>query len=384
MRKSVVPALFVLVILVGVSGYFAAKYVGIMSNTDSQTRSVSGSKSYEVKEVTNGLYVPWSIAFTSETRFLVTERDGKIREFKDGQLTQGPLLVISDVSHSGEEGLMGLVVDPNYNKNHFVYASYAYNDGTSLFVKIVRLLDAGSTITVDKILLDKIPAASFHAGSRLKIGPDGKLYITTGDASEKTLAQDPASLAGKILRINLDGTVPTGNPFPNSPVYSYGHRNPQGIDWNRETDLMISTEHGPSLFDAPAGGDEINVISAGKNYGWPLVSHERTATGLESPRTTFTPAVAPASALIYSGKLFPQFKGNLFFGGLRGEGLFRVELTETGNVISYEKLANVTFGRIRDVVEAPTGEIYFSTSNTDGRGTLRPSDDKIYKLTPGN
>jgi glucose/arabinose dehydrogenase len=217
----------------------------------------------------------------------------------------------------------------------------------------------------------------------MKFGPDGKLYITTGDATERDIAQDLKSLGGKILRVNDDGSIPSDNPFPHSPVWTYGHRNSQGISWDAKG-TMYETEHGPSTFDGPPGGDEVNRIRKGENYGWPLVSHEKTKEGTIAPLLVFTPAEAPASALIYSGRLFPQFKGNLFFGALIGEGLMRVRLSTAvpDAIESYEKLADVSYGRIRDVTEGPDGAIYFSTSNRDGRGNPAASDDRIFRIIP--
>lgn len=251
-------------------------------------------------------------------------------------------------------------------------------------MKVARFKDDGDKLSGETTIIDQIPAAQYHAGSRLGFGPDGKLYITTGDATDRQLAQDLDSLAGKILRVNRDGRIPSDNPFSESPVWSYGHRNPQGIAWHPETDELYSIEHGPSTFDGPPGGDEVNHIVKGGNYGWPLVSHERTREGTVSPLAIFTPAEAPASLLIYSGKSFPQFKNNLFFGALRGEGLMRLELDPNNpdKIISSKKLPEVRFGRIRAVTEGPDGFIYFSTSNRDGRGSPAASDDRIFRIRP--
>ncbi len=279
---------------------------------------------------------------------------------------------------------MGLAVDPNFSSSGFLYACYTYQNANVLYNKVVRLkLDALGKLIFDRILLDDIPSASNHAGCRLLFAPDGKLFITTGDALQPESAQDIDSLAGKILRINSDGTIPADNPFPGSLIYSYGHRNPQGLSWDSDTGYLYETEHGPSGFDGPPGGDEINVIRAGANYGWPVVSHERTIEGTISPLIVFTPAEAPASAMIYSGKIFPQFAGNLFFGALRGEGVVRVIISgsESLNMSRVEKIIQ-NVGRVRDVVEGPDGYIYFTTSNRDGRGEAKEGDDKVYRLIP--
>ncbi len=214
---------------------------------------------------------------------------------------------------------MSLVLDPAYENNKYVYVSYAYHSKNGMAVKIVRFVDAKTVLQDPETIIDALPAAKYHAGSRLAFGPDKKLYITTGDATNKALPQDLASLGGKILRINADGTIPEDNPWKGNPVWSYGHRNPQGLAWIGDT--LYSTEHGPSVFDGPAGGDEVNRIEKGKNYGWPLVSHTKTREGTEAPLQIFTPAEAPASLMAYSGKVFPQYRGQLFFGALKGEGI---------------------------------------------------------------
>ncbi|MEK7524706.1 MAG: PQQ-dependent sugar dehydrogenase [Patescibacteria group bacterium] len=334
-----------------------------------------------VEEVASGLEVPWSIAFTSEDRMLVTERPGRLRVIQNEVLLPQPLHVFPEVSTVGEEGLMSVVLDPEYDQSRFIYVSLAYKKDDGMAVKILRFRDGGSQLIDEKIILDGIPAAQYHAGCRMAFGPDGKLYITTGEATNGALAQDLKSLGGKILRINKDGTVPADNPFKDSPIWSYGHRNPQGIAWLKAKE-MYSSEHGPSGFDGPEGGDEINHIMKGGNYGWPLVSHENKKEGTVAPIILFTPAEAPGSLLIYSGKLFPQFANNLFFGALRGEGIVRVVLDHAnGDKVTYwEKLGNVRFGRIREVVESPDGSIYFSTSNRDGRGVPNSKDDRIFRV----
>lgn len=333
---------------------------------------------YTVEEVATGLEVPWSIAFTSDTRMLVTERPGRLRVIENGQLQAEPLHTFSEVSTVGEEGLMSVVVDPDYQRNKFIYLSVAYEQAGGMAVKIMRFTDEGDRLENEAVMLDGIPAAKYHAGCRLAFGPDGKLYISTGDSFDKQLAQDLDSLAGKILRINADGSIPNDNPFESSPVWSYGHRNPQGLAWDEQGNLYAS-EHGPSIIDGPAGGDEINLIEKGKNYGWPLVSHGKLREGTEPAVMVFTPAEAPASLMIYSGEVFPQFQGNIFFGALVGQGLVR--LISAADGLNSEKLFTI-YGRIREVVESPDGLIYFTTSNRDGRGKAKTGDDHIYRLVP--
>ncbi|MFW5720492.1 MAG: PQQ-dependent sugar dehydrogenase [Candidatus Dojkabacteria bacterium] len=186
---------------------------------------------FSVEPVVEGLKVPWDIVFTSPERMLITERTGAIRQVVQGELREAPLIVFQEVRGTGEEGLMGMALDPEYDTNKFIYISYAYPDNNSYTVRVSRLIDNGNNLR-EEVLIDGIPAARNHAGSRIAFGPDNKLYITTGDALNAELAQDRESLAGKILRLNPDGSVPEDNPFPGSPVYSLGHRNPQGLDWH--------------------------------------------------------------------------------------------------------------------------------------------------------
>lgn len=372
-------ALFTLIAAAAFGAYWLG-YSPINQTPDVTILPMSKEVHYQVEEVVRGLEVPWGIAFTSSERMLVTERPGRVRVIENDVLRGEPLHIFSEVSTGGEEGLMSIVLHPEYAQNRWVYASYAHQSSDGMWVRVVRFRDKGEVIDDLTTILDRIPAARFHAGSELAFGPDGKLYITTGDATDRDLAQDIDSLAGKILRLNDDGTIPEDNPISGSPIWSYGHRNPQGIAWDSEG-IMYETEHGPSGFDGPGGGDEVNKIEKGGNYGWPLVSHERSREGTMSPLLVFTPAEAPASAMVYSGKLFPQFKDNLFFGALRGENLMRVAI-EDGAAQGFERLFLEEYGRIREVMEGPDGAIYFTTSNRDGRGSPEKEDDRIFRIVP--
>lgn len=348
------------------------------------TSPLPNTVEYSLEVVASNLQVPWSFVFTSPERMIITERPGRMRVLENGVLAPEPIRVFSEVSSQAEEGLMGMVLDPNYAQNQYLYVCLAYENEGALFDKVVRVTDKGNSLTDDMEILDKIPAAKFHAGCRLRFGADEKLYISTGDATEKNLAQDWQSLAGKILRINADGSIPLDNPVANSPVYSLGHRNPQGFDWHPVNGALIATEHGPSGNDGPGGGDEINHITPGSNYGWPVVSHDKSQAGMVDPLVTFTPAIAPASGMFYRGSVFPQFTNNYFVGLLRGEGILRVIFDDStdAKILSYEKLKDISVGRVRDIVEGPDGLIYFSTSNRDGRGKATADDDRIFRLVP--
>src|SRR5919205_2411616 len=286
--------------------------------------------SFRVETVVGNLEVPWSIVWTPDGRMIFTERPGRVRVFQNGKLQQQPLFVVSDVEPRGESGLMSLALHPQFDSNHLLYLSYAYN-ANGKKVRVVRYRETPWGLIDRKVIIENIPAAQFHAGCRLRFGPDGKLYITTGDATQRELAQRLDSIAGKILRLNYDGTVPPDNPFVGRPdarpeIWAYGSRNSQGIDFQPGTNLLWETEHGPSGFDGPGGGDEVNIIERGKNYGWPVIYHTATAAGMESPLLEYTPAVAPASGMFYRGAAFPEWRGNFFFGCLRGQRIIRVIL----------------------------------------------------------
>ena len=346
--------------------------------------SAQSNTSFQIEKVAGGLEVPWSIVWAPDGRMIFTERPGRVRVMEKGTLNPKPLFVVPDVESSGETGLMSVALHPQFSSNHFIYLSYAYSsDGTK--VRVVRYREAPEGFVDRKVIIEDLPAAQFHAGCRVRFGPDGKLYITTGDATQRQLAQKLDSLAGKTLRLNDDGSVPQDNPFVGQQnarpeIWTYGHRNAQGMDWQPGSNLMFQTEHGPSGFDGPGGGDEVNIVERGKNYGWPTIHHKQTAPGLESPLLEYTPACAPASGSFYRGSVFPQFKGNFFFGCLRGERLIRVVL-DGRRVVSQEDLVK-NYGRIREVAEGPDGYLYFSTSNRDGRGKPAADDDRILRLVP--
>jgi glucose/arabinose dehydrogenase len=346
--------------------------------------SAQSNTSYKIEKVAGGLEVPWSIVWTPDGRMIFTERPGRVRVIEKGTLRPKPLLVVSDVEESGESGLMSVAVHPQFSSNQFLYLAYAYSSG-GVRVRVVRYREAAEGLVDRTVIIENLPAARFHAGCRIRFGPDGKLYITTGDATRRELAQNLDSLAGKTLRLNDDGTVPQDNPFvgrqnARPEIWSIGHRNAQGMDWQPESNLMFQTEHGPSGFDGPEGGDEVNIVEKGKNYGWPTIHHTQSRAGMEPPLLEYTPACAPASGIFYRGSLLPRFKGNYFFGCLRGERVIRVEL-DGRRVVNQENMLN-NYGRIREVADGPDGFLYFSTSNRDGRGKPAEDDDRILRLVP--
>jgi len=322
------------------------------------------------------LEVPWALAFAPDGRLFVTERPGRVRIVNLSTSTSEVALTLDDVFRQGEAGLLGLALAPDFAATRQVFLYYSAVVGNGAVNRIVRYREAGGRLAERAVLLDNIPAATIHDGGRLRFGPDGLLYATAGDASNSALAQDPASLAGKFLRIDRDGLSPRGNPF-GSPVFSWGHRNPQGFDWHAATGEIWATEHGNT------GNDEINVIRAGVNYGWPTIEGAQAFPNLEPPVTSFSPSIAPSGAAFYQGTRFPQFTGSLFAGTLRGTHLLRLVVDAQGRrVTRQERLLEGTFGRLRDVLVGPDGYIYISTNNRDGRGSPASADDRIIRLSP--
>ncbi len=323
-----------------------------------------------VSVVAGGLEVPWALAFAPDGRLFVTERPGRVRVVRQGRLDPEPLATLS-VAARGEAGLMGLALDPAFARSGRLYVCYTLAKGGRLVNRVSTLTVHEGRAAGERVLVDDIPGAGIHDGCRLKFGPDGKLYATTGDAGESTLSQRLDSLAGKILRMNADGSGPADNPFAGSPVYSYGHRNVQGIAWDRVGRLWAS-EHGPSGF--PCCHDEINLIEPGGNYGWPEVygkADDRRFVDpvIESGRETWAPG-----GVATLGE-------HLYVAALRGRRLLRMRLGQN-SVSEVTAWLEGTHGRLRDVVVGPDGALYITTSNRDGRGSPARDDDRILRVIP--
>jgi len=333
-----------------------------------------------VETVAENLTIPWSIDWAPDGTIFFTERNGNLRIIEDRVLVKEPVLSLGVGGVEG--GMLGVTVDPNYSDNNYIYLYYTYNEFLSASNKVVRYVVTDGIVTEDKVLIDRIPAGPFHDGGRIQFGPDGKLYITTGEAGNPNLAQDLNSLGGKILRINSDGTIPEDNPWANSPVYSIGHRNPQGIDWD-ESGNLVSTEHGPSGWRGFAH-DEINLITSGTNYGWPDIIGDESKEGLQNPILhTGDDTWAPSGSEFYNGDKIPQWTGKYFVAALRGSHLHMIDFDLQNNrVVSHEKLFQDEFGRLRDVATGPNGFLYILTSNQDGRGTPQTNDDRILRIVP--
>jgi len=333
----------------------------------------AAAESYQVETVAENLEIPWGIAFAPDGRIFVTERVGNLRVIEDGILNPEPVKIL-DVS-GFEGGLLGIALDPNFEENHHIYLYYTYEE-LRTYNKLSRFTESDNQLSDELILLDKIAGGKYHDGGRIKFGPDGMLYITTGEAGIPEMAQDLNSLGGKILRINPDGTIPDDNPFENSPVYSYGHRNPQGLDWDPVTGKLVISEHGSRAHD------EVNVIEPGKNYGWPKVVGDETGPDYSSPILhTGDETWAPSGASFYNSNNIEQWENKYFIAALGGKHLRMLDLDlENNKVISSEALLQGEFGRLRDASVGPDGNLYILTSNRDGRGQPEPTDDRVLRI----
>ncbi len=365
--------------MITVVAYVNLKKIGVSEPELKTNFQKTGEETlFEVSIIAQNLEIPWAIDFLPNGNFLITERPGRVRLVtKRNGLESQPVLSLNEVAHVGEGGLLGIAVHPKFSENQFVYLYYTYfaKEGETLN-RVARFKFDGRLLTEQTVIVDKIPGASNHNGGRIKFGPDGYLYITTGDAQNPSQAQDKNSLAGKILRIRDDGGVPSDNPFSNL-VYSYSHRNPQGLTWDSDG-ILWETEHGPSGGIFGTGQDEFNRIEIGKNYGWPQIIGDQKKTDMEQPVFhSGDDTWAPAGTAYYR---YSDNKYSIFFAGLRGQALYEMEFSQ-GNTLLRTHFKG-EFGRIREVVLGPDNMLYITTSNRDGRGTPKTGDDKIIRINP--
>lgn len=320
-----------------------------------------------IEIIAENLNIPWEIAFLPSGELLVTERPGQLLKIGADHTP----IPINGVAHVGEGGLLGLALHPNFSDNQllYLYLTTRTQDGLTNRVERYRLVE--NALTDRKVILEHIPGAQYHDGGRIKFGPDGKLYITTGDAGTESNAQNLESLAGKILRLEDDGSIPADNPL-GTTIFSYGHRNPQGLAWDNAEQLW-TTEHGRS--GVLSGFDEINLIRPGTNYGWPEIQGNEVQTGMQPPVAHSGPdeTWAPSGAAV--------LENTLLFTGLRGEALYATQINgqTLSNIVAY---LPEEYGRLRTVAIGPDNMLYILTSNQDGRGTVHTGDDKIIRIDP--
>lgn len=342
---------------------------------------VPDPEEYDVQSWIEDLRIPWSLVFLTKEKALVTERDGRVRLIVNGALQTEPYKIIDETEHVGEGGLMGLAKHPHYHENQYLYLMHTYRENNALYNRVARYLDTGDTMEFDRVIVDRIPGHRVHNGGRIAFGPDGMLYICTGDAGQAETAQDLDNLGGKILRLTSSGDIPEDNPFEGSPVYSLGHRNPQGLAWHPDTGDLFSSEHGPSGEFGLRGKDIINLIEKGGNYGWPLALGAANLDEYIDPLIMWPKATPPSGITFHDNRLY--------VATLRSEALIRIDFQESGDSyepVSIERLFadgafSGTYGRLRDVVAGPDGALFVLTSNLDGRGEPRQGDDRILRLT---
>jgi len=322
----------------------------------------------QVETLVTGLEIPWELVFLPDGRALVTERPGRIRVISaQGELLERPAAEV-EVSALGEGGLLGLALDPEFERNDLVYTYYTTESG----LEVARYRLEGDRLVEEAVVLDGIQAGEIHDSGRIHFGPDDRLYIATGDAGQEDLAQDPDSLNGKFLRMEEQDY--RGDSPGDAEVFTLGHRNPQGFDWQPGTGRLIATEHGN------IGNDEVNDVREGRNYGWPEAEgtdHE----GFEPPIALYEESIAPSGATFVS---LPgsEWTGDYLIGALVGEQIRRLSFDDDGEVVGNEAMFEGELGRVRTVVEGPDGALYALTSNLDGRGSPRPGDDRVIRIVP--
>lgn len=379
MNKKIIFLVSIIIILTGATAFFyrdkffrkfyeptqTSLEEGINMNGKKEKFSQDDENIFEI--VADNLQIPWEIVFLLDGDLLVTERPGTLKRIGK----EGHVYSIDGVEHMGEGGLLGMALHPRFSENHWIYLYFTTKIDDGLKNRVERYRYERDRLSERTMIINNIPGAPYHDGGRIAFGPDGYLYITTGDAGNSKLAKNINSLAGKILRTKDDGSIPSDNPFGNAS-YSYGHRNAQGMAWDNKGRLW-ATEHGRS--GILSGLDELNLIEKGKNYGWPVIQGNERKTGMETPIVQSGPDETWAPA----GMAF--WDNSLFFGGLRGESLYEVNMIGDKQVDLRVHFRS-EFGRIRTVVLGSDGYLYITTSNTDGRAEPKPNDDKIIRINP--
>ncbi len=347
-----------------------------------------GAVPIRVERVATGLEIPWGIAFLPGGDALVTERPGRVRLLRRGKLEQAAVATVK-VAEMGEGGLLGIAADPAFAENRRFYLYATVDEGGRNVNQVTRWVLAadGRSAREERVLLDGIAAGKYHDGGRIRFGPDGMLYVGTGDAREPRSAQEPRGPNGKILRITRDGEVPRDNPVAGSPVFLLGVRNVEAFDWLDARTLVVA-DHGPSGELLRTGGDEITVARAGENLGWPDAWRCDARAGTTPPILAFVEAMPPGGASFYRGDLIRQWKGSFLVGTLRSRHLHRVEIGADGRLRAHEVYLRgdppAGLGRVREVVQGPDGALWVTTSNCDGRGTCPAEKDVVARILPGS
>lgn len=342
---------------------------------------------FETISYGEGLYIPWDLEWMGENQILFTERNGLVKRLTLSAKETKTLFTFPQVAEELHSGLLGMALHPSWPDSTGVFVAYNYYDASfKIFMRLLRLdYDASNdTLTLTDTLYENITAGSSTTGGALISDPAGYLYLSVGDLDLGTVSQDSSSLNGKILRLSLDGSIPEDNPIEGSPIWSMGHRNPQGLALGKDGDFY-SCEHGTF------NNDELNIIQSGANYGWPFVSGvcppNQQADCIEQnfadPILAWTPPIAPAGMAYYNSDFFPEWKNSLLLASLREEALVWVKLDSTSKTIQEQKIyLKEELGRIRSVMVNPEGHVFIATSNRDSRGIPRAGDDKIIGVFP--
>jgi glucose/arabinose dehydrogenase len=348
-----------------------------------QSQIILEDTEVDTATVISGLDIPWEIIYGPDDHLWITERYGIVSRIFPATGDRSVILDLTAVVYqNGESGLLGMVLHPDFENFPFVYLAYTYYTGSSILERIARYEYIGSSLVNEFVLLDNIPGNTTHDGARLIITPDLKLLITTGDAQNQPAAQDINSLNGKILRINLDGSIPEDNPWEGNPAYTFGHRNAQGL-FLAPNGILYSSEHGPST------DDEFNMIEAGRNYGWPNVHGFCDLPGeitfcddynVYEPLVAWTPTIATSDILYYSHEAIPEWQNRILLTTLKNKRLYVLELDESGmEVINEDQYFFDYWGRLRDVCMGPDGSIFLAT-NGPGWGNVEPFTHRIVKI----
>ena len=362
--------------------------------TASSSNDIAAAKNFQKTTLLKDLEHPWSIAWLPNEAMLITERPGRLRIVRNGKLDPTPITGVPEVLAVGQGGLMEISVHPNFAQNRFVYLTYSHGSNDANRTRLARATFDGKTLLDVQVIFEvsQPKSGGQHFGSRIIWLPDGTMLLAIGDGGNPPVrldgdfirkqAQNLNSHLGKVVRLNDDGSIPKDNPFATSKdaspaIWSYGHRNIQGLAFDPATNRVWSTEHGAR------GGDELNLVEVGKNYGWPVVTHskeytggeisqERSRPGMEDPKLVWTPATAPSGLAFYNGDRFEQWKGDLFAGGLVTRDVRRIDLDDKGNVLSQQ---SIDIGqRVRDVRQGPDGLLYILTDESNG---------ELIRLEPG-
>jgi glucose/arabinose dehydrogenase len=364
--RSLLQALVTAIVAIGVTAQAAARF-------DEIEQAYPGVRLEQVHKLEG---VPWGMTFLTPTRLLITERGGNLRLLDLERNSAIPVAGVPAVAARGQGGLMDVATGPAYASDGWIYFTYSKSSesGAATTLARARLAEDRLLDWQDLLVTDSATDSHRHFGSRIAFDDQGHVFFGVGDRGERPMAQDLGNHAGSILRLNLDGSVPADNPFVGKPdarneIWSFGHRNPQGLLFDRESRRLWSIEHGPR------GGDEINLILKGGNYGWPVVSHGkeywgpvsigegRSKPGMEPPRKVYIPSIAPASLILYRGQAFPEWRGDLFAGALKLRHLNRVSLSESGQAIAETRLLEDLDERIRALAQSLEGWIYLSTDS---------------------